>query len=87
MSQLVIPFLIGTVALFFLKQPRLTPFEFLINLSMVLVIVPAALRSRLSNDLFFDEEPRTIRVYWLWVIAAFILLAGFRLLLQHGLRV
>jgi hypothetical protein len=87
MSQLVLPFLAGTAILFLIKQPGLTPFEFLIDTSMVLVILPALLRSRFSNEIFFDEEPRKLNLNWLWVLITLFLLVAFRVILGHGIRI
>jgi len=84
MSQIFLPFIIGTFAIFFIKQPRLTPFELLIDASMMLVLLPAMMRAEYSPNVFFDEEPRVIKIYWFWILIAFVSLLGFRILLRHG---
>jgi hypothetical protein len=70
-----------------IKQPIVNGFELVVEGSLILVILPAILRARLSNDLFFDEEPRKIRIKWLWIfttITAFIL---FRIYFWKGIRI
>jgi hypothetical protein len=87
MSQILLPFLAGTGMIILIKQPIVNGFELVVEGSLILVILPAILRARLSNDLFFDEEPRKIRIKWLWIfttITAFIL---FRIYFWKGIRI
>jgi hypothetical protein len=87
MSQIFLPFLIGTGIIILVKQPLINSFELVVEGSMFLIILPAILRARLSNDLFFDEEPRKIHIKWVWILitlASFIL---FRIYFWKGVRI
>ncbi|MGA2824173.1 MAG: hypothetical protein ABSE72_11675 [Bacteroidales bacterium] len=87
MSQIFLPFLIGTGIIILVKQPLINSFELVVEGSMFFIILPAMLRARFSNDLFFDEEPRKIRIKWVWVLitlASFIL---FRIYFWKGVRI
>jgi hypothetical protein len=45
------------------------------------------LRSRFSNDVFFDEEPRKKKVQWKWILLAILSLVAFRIILGHGIKI
>lgn len=86
-SQIILPYLFGTGIIFLIKQPLVNGFEFLVEGSMILIIIPALLRTRNSNELFFDEEPRKIRIRWYWISAAIVALLLFRILFWKGVRI
>ncbi|MGE5424110.1 MAG: hypothetical protein ACM3N9_02030, partial [Syntrophothermus sp.] len=86
-SQIVLPFLIGNIIILVLKMPKMTLLEMLINCSMILILLPAILRSRFSNELFFDEEPRKIRFYPWWILSALIVMIAFRIIFGIGVRI
>jgi len=87
MSQILLPFLIGTGMIILVKQPLRNSFEMVVEGSMVLVILPAILHARLTNDLFFDEEPRKIRIKWIWIFGAILAFALFRIYFWNGVRI
>jgi hypothetical protein len=86
MSQIFLPFLIGTGMIILVKQPLMNGFELVVNGSMILVILPAILRARFTNNLFFDEEPRRIRIKWVWIFVTIGCFLLFRIYFWRGVR-
>jgi hypothetical protein len=87
MSQILLPFLIGTAMIILVKQPLKNGFELIVEGSMLVVILPAILRARLTNDLFFDEEPRKIRIKWVWILITILAFILFRIWFWKGVRI
>ncbi len=87
MSQILLPFLIGTGMITFIKQPLLNSFEPVVESSMMLILLPALLNARFSDDLFFDEEPRKIRIKWVWILISVLILILFRVYFWKGVRI
>jgi hypothetical protein len=87
MSQIFLPFLIGTAMIILVKQPLKNGFELIVEGSMLVVILPAILRARLTNDLFFDEEPRKIRIKWVWILITILAFILFRIWFWKGVRI
>jgi hypothetical protein len=87
MSQFFLPFLIGTGMIILVKQPLKNGFELVVEGSMLLVLLPAILRARFSNDLFFDEEPRKIRIKWVWIFLTIVAFLLFRIWFWKGVRI
>jgi hypothetical protein len=87
MSQILLPFLIGTGIITTVKQPLLNSFELVVESSMFLILLPALLRARFSDDLFFDEEPRKIRIKWVWILISILLFILFRVYFWKGIRI
>jgi hypothetical protein len=87
MSQIFLPFLIGTGIIILVKQPLKNSFDLVVEGSMFLIILPAILRARFSNDLFFDEEPRKIRIKWFWIFGTILAFSLFRFYFWKGIRI
>jgi hypothetical protein len=86
-SQILLPFLIGTGIITIIKQPLLNSFEPVVESSMMLILLPALLNARFSDDLFFDEEPRKIRIKWVWILISILILIFFRIYFWKGVRI
>ena len=85
-SQFIIPFLIGNLVIFLIKLPQIRNFDIAMNASMVLFLIPVLVKSINIEDLYFDEDPRTIRLKMIIPITALSLLFLFRLILGFGIR-
>lgn len=85
-SQILLPFIIGTWMIALIKQPLLNFFEVFSEGSMLLIICPAIIYARSSQELFFDEEPREIKFNWQWIIASLLMLILFRVYFGQGIR-
>ena len=86
-SQIILPYFAGILIIYLIKFPRMLPIELALNFSMLIILIPAIIRSRFRNELFFDQDPRNIHVYGWWVLAIIILLPVFRILFGMGIRI
>jgi hypothetical protein len=55
--------------------------------TMSLLFLPLLLMGRMTNDLYYDEDPRKIRFFWWWLLAALILVPAFRIILEEGIKI
>ena len=85
-SQLIFPFLIGNVVILLIKIPAFSFFDFALNASMMLFLIPVLVRSFGMEDLYFDEDPREIKPNMIFLSAALAFLFLFRLILGFGIR-
>ena len=85
--QFIFPFLAGTFAIVLLKQPRMSGMDIAILATMSLLFLPLLLMGRMTNDLYYDEDPRKIRFFWWWLLAALILVPAFRIILEEGIKI
>lgn len=85
-SQFFLPFIIGFSAIVALKQPGITLFELTMLGCLLLLVIPVMIRVRFMNDAFFDEELPAVKPWWLWILAALVLVPAFRLILGHGVN-
>lgn len=86
LSQILLPFIISSVAIVLMKVPIRNNFDFVVEISMVLLILPGMIRARYMIDFFFDEEPRKIRLQWLWILASVAAILLFRIYFFRGIR-
>lgn len=86
LSQFIIPMILGNIIIILLKIPKITLFEILLNASMLLMLIPVLLKSIRLHDLFFDEEPRIIKLNPIYIASAFFLLIIFRIALGIGIN-
>ncbi|MGA3013749.1 MAG: hypothetical protein ABSD71_06910 [Bacteroidales bacterium] len=85
-SQILLPFMIGTAMIALIKQPLLNFFEVFSEGSMLLIICPAIIYARSSHELFFDEEPRETNFNWQWIFTTVLMLILFRIFFGKGVR-
>jgi len=86
MTQILLPFLIGTGIIVCLKQPMKNDFEVVVNGSMLLALLPALIHARGTNDLYFDEGQKKITIKWIWITVTIIILTLFRIIFGTGIR-
>lgn len=92
-SQIILPAILGSVVLAFLKIPDRFYFgtvdemyyEFLKLFTLMLLIVPLFISFKTYNEIYFDEEPRRISLNWKFLIIAIALILIFRLGLVTGI--
>jgi hypothetical protein len=84
--QYIVPFVAGNIIIILLKLPGISVYEIFVNLTMAIFLIPLVIRSIASQDLWFDEEPRTIRISWRYAGSAVTLLILYRVLLSVGIR-
>jgi hypothetical protein len=86
-SQFLIPSLLGFAGLVLLKSPKITEFDVLVNLTMLLLILPIVFRGLSMKDLYFDPEPRIIVIRWKLLLLLGVVLILFRVIFEAGLRI
>ena len=87
MSQVFLPFIIGTAVIIGIKQPRITELETVVAISMIVLILPTTIRARFFGNMYFDEEPKKIKLMWPWLLAAVLIIPAFRIIFGIGLRI
>jgi hypothetical protein len=58
-----------------------------VAISMILLILPTTVRARVFGNMYFDEEPKKIKLMWPWLLAALLLLPAFRIIFGMGIRI
>ncbi len=94
MSQIVIPSILGSFVLAFLKIPNDLYYssidEILYELlklgTFLIVIIPLMISFGRFNEIYFDEEPRKIKLNWIFLLCAAVLIAAFRFGLSSGIH-
>jgi len=82
--QFLLPFLTGNIIIALFKLPGITLFEIFMNGSMVILLIPIYIRAGMMQDLLFEEEPKSINIYWISIVIALILMALFRVVFGFG---
>jgi hypothetical protein len=85
-SQFLLPFLIGTGIILLIKLPEITSLEICVDFSMLILLLPVIFRARTSHDLFFEEDKKIIKPFWILLIATIIVSVLFRIILGTGIR-
>jgi hypothetical protein len=85
-SHIFLPYIFGSAIIILIKQPRITELETTVALSMVFLVLPTTIRARFFGKMYFDEDPKKIRIMWPWILAALFLLPALRFVLGHGIR-
>jgi hypothetical protein len=86
MSQVFLPLIIGSGIIYFMKYPVISQLETGVLISAIFFVLPAIIRAKFSSTMYFDEEPKKIRLLWPWILAAMILLPMFRIIFGIGVR-
>ncbi|MFH1296048.1 MAG: hypothetical protein ABIJ04_02095 [Bacteroidota bacterium] len=84
--QYLLPFVTGNIIIGLIKLPEISLYELFLNGSMILMLVPIYIRAGMMQDLFFDEEPKTITIYWKSIAIALLFLFLFRVVFGIGIR-
>jgi hypothetical protein len=85
-AQIILPYFFGTGIIILIKQPLMNAFEVVVEVSMILILIPALLQAYKSNDLFFDEDPRKIKIRWDWILLTCTAILLFRIFFWTGIR-
>jgi hypothetical protein len=86
MSQIFLPFCAGTLFIIMLKQPLINRLEFSVAISMIFLLLPAIIRARFFGNIYFDEDPRKIRIFWLWLLFMVLFVTAYRIIFGIGIR-
>ncbi len=86
--QLIIPLIIGLFIIILLKIPleyKTETYEIIIALCLIVPVLITILRSIHYQELFFDENPRTIKAGKISIIVLIIFFSAYRLILGYGI--
>jgi hypothetical protein len=84
--QFLYPWIAGDIIIILLKLPDVRIYEIALNFTMIFLLLPAILRSRSIQDLWFDEEPRTIRFSLVLTGITILFMIAYRIVLGYGIR-
>ena len=86
-SQFLIPYLLGLAIIIIIKNPEVTQFDVVVNLSMLLMLLPLVIRGISMKDMYFDPEIRKIRLRWIFLLVTAGALFLFRVIFSFGVRI
>jgi hypothetical protein len=86
LNQFFIPFLLGNIVIFLFKLPSFSYFDATLNACGILILIPLLVRSVSFQDMYFDEEPRTIKIRMLMIVVTISLMILFRIVFGIGVR-
>ena len=85
-NQFFFPFLLGNIVILIIKIPHFSYFDATLNVTGILLLIPLLIRSVSFQDMYFDEEPRTIKIRVIMIITTIVLLVLFRIVFGIGVR-
>ncbi|MCK9219115.1 MAG: hypothetical protein M0P47_03580 [Bacteroidales bacterium] len=85
-NQIIYPFFAGNLIIALFKIPNITIYEVCTNATMLFILIPVAIRGKNMQDLYFDEDPRTIKFSGLIAGITFFLLISYRIAFGIGIR-
>ena len=85
-NQFFVPFLLGNIVILLIKIPTFSYFDVTLNATGILLLIPLFIRSVSFQDMYFDEEPRTIKIRVIMITTTIILLVLFRIVFGIGVR-
>ena len=84
--QFFLPFFAGDFFIFLIKLPKVKIFDISVNLTMILLLIPLMVISIGMEDLYFDEEPRKIKLSVMLPLATLLIFVFFRIIFGFGIR-
>ncbi|MCX6250764.1 MAG: hypothetical protein NTX61_08430 [Bacteroidetes bacterium] len=85
-AQYLFPFLIGTLIIIAVELPKVSALEICVLGSMALVLIPTVLRTRFMQDIYYEEEPKKVKIFWKAVAWTIVLFFLFRVIFGIGIR-
>lgn len=84
--QALLPWLIGSLLLFFIKFPFIPPYETVMICTMAFLIVPVVFNSKVKPKLQIVERKRKTKILWVYFVVFILFLLLFRIGLYSGLH-
>lgn len=85
-SQVLAPYITGTIIIFLLRQPHFMYYETFVMLVLIISLLPLFIVSGSIHDLFFDEEEKKPKIFWMSVVMLIGILILYRVILAVGIR-
>ncbi len=86
LSQFFVPFILGNIVILLIKIPSFSYFDATLNITGLLILIPLLVRSVGFQDMYFDEEPRVIKLRMSMIVVTIISLILFRVIFGIGVR-
>jgi hypothetical protein len=86
-SQVVIPFFIGSILTFVAEIPRLSLTMTLMNISIGILLIAVPIRGVYFAELHFDSKPKNKKFIWKWLVVSVLLITGILILLKAGIEI
>jgi hypothetical protein len=87
LAQFLLPALIGNLIILLIKLPEFRLFDALSNACVLILLLPVIFRSMTIQDMYFDEEPRKVKVAGYYIMITVLVIITFRVGLGIGLRI
>ena len=84
--QFFFPFVIGNLFIALYKIPSFSYFDITMNATGILILIPLFIRSVSFQDMYFDEEQRTIKARMVIISLTILMLVLFRIVFGIGVR-
>jgi len=84
-SQVFTPLIVGTLMIIGIKLPKIIFYEVFVILTTLLTFIPIGLLYNSYPEFFFDEKPIKIKLNYLVVITAIVVLVAFRVIFEIGI--
>jgi len=86
-AQMVVPFLLGNIMMFAFRMPILKMYYIFVGITMILVIIPSWISIRFYPNMFFHEDPVSIKPSWKLIALAIAVYIIMRILLGVGILI
>jgi hypothetical protein len=86
-SQVLMPYLVGIVVLFLIRQPRFIFYDTFISVTLIVCIIPILVTYRSYNEIYFEEDEKKPGVTWIGIAALALAVFVFRAVLELGIRI
>lgn len=85
--QVIIPWLIGGLIIFFVKIPNNMPYDTGNLITMVFCVIPVLFNTRAKPNIKLKGEKKPTRINWIYIAVFVILLSTYRISLNSGLYI
>lgn len=84
--QFLWPFFAGNLVIALFMIPEINFFELMVNGTMILLIIPVIMKCPGIEDLYFDEESRSVKINRIYLLTTLLCWIAFRLVFHSGIR-
>ncbi len=85
--QFLWPFFAGNLVIALFMIPEINFFELMVNGTMILLIIPVLMKCPGIEDLYFDEEPRSLKINRIYLLITLLGWIAFRVVFDTGIRI
>ncbi|MCK9423260.1 MAG: hypothetical protein M0Q38_11745 [Bacteroidales bacterium] len=86
LNQFIYPFIAGNLLIFIIKIPELSLYEMCTNATMIFILLPVSIRGMNTQEIYFDEDPRSLKFSGTLIAITFLSLVLYRVIFGIGVR-